>query len=283
MSEAHPEVVAAARSLLQWGRTRQTVWHDGSADLLAALGSRYTSFEHQPVDVPPLPSGRPPRGVSEAPPQALPQPAILQPRAVPPPTVVPPPVHVEAPRAATLVATAGAPIPAPDRASPSKPRAFNAMRAALVAAVVVASLAAPRLWRAYEASRVVPVTTNSLTIESTPPGSVVLIDGVEAGKTPLTTTLELGPHKVELRFRKKVKTLEVNVTSGNPVVARVEWTKPTPPSRRAKGKASKPKRPAEGQASASEPPIEPAPTAAPDAPAAVEPTDAPSEPHGQRD
>lgn len=258
MTESPSALVAAARHLAQWGRSRQTAWHDPSSDLLAALGDRYASFDALQSDAPPPPLPPPPR------PQPVMPPAIAAPvpRIVPVAPVAPPPVLPVAPIAAPVraarVATGTPPA--------TRRRRLPVARVLTAAAVVLAAVASPSLWRTYEASRVVVPTTNSLTVESTPPGALVSIDGVEAGTTPLTTALIVGVHQVELRYRKNVRTIDVDVVAGDPMVTRVDWTRrPAAPKKRpaARGAAT------EREPRAAAPASAPAAAAAP-APAVVE-------------
>lgn len=197
MTDSHSDLVVAARHLAQWGRVRQAVWQDASSDLLAALGNRYASFDDLQSD--PLP---PP------PPTPRPQPIAPPELFAPVPLPIRPPVPEVPP--AVAVAPLAAPVKNPLRVVASAPtapkrRRLSLGRLMLAASIVLAALASPALWRVYDASRVVEPTTNTLTIETTPPGSIVLIDGSEFGKTPLSTSLMLGVHHVELRYRKNVQ------------------------------------------------------------------------------
>lgn len=117
---------------------------------------------------------------------------------------------------------------------PATRRRLSLTHVVLAAGVIVAAVASPSVWRAYHTPPpVVAPTTNGVTIDSYPTGSQVLIDGIDVGKTPFTTTLTIGRHAVELRYRKNVRKLDVDVTAGEPVVARVEWTKKPAPKKRA--------------------------------------------------
>ncbi len=222
MTDFHPELLTAARHLVQWGRTRQTAWHDPSSELLAALGNRYASFDDlhagpAPPPVVPLPTPQP----------VQPVPVDVAPLVLPVPVVTP---RVSVMPAATQVGSA----PRRQVSAPFvPPRRLSLGRVAAIALVVLAAAAFPSLRRAYESKAVVAPQTNTLTIESTPAGSTVLIDGVESGRTPLTTTVVLGRHAVELRHRKTVRRLDVDVTAGTPVVARVDWNKRETPKKRA--------------------------------------------------
>lgn len=96
--------------------------------------------------------------------------------------------------------------------------------------------AAPAVWRTFHLAGPAVPTTNRVTIDTTPPGSTVLIDGVEQGKTPYAGELPVGLHKVELRLRKNVRTLDLDVTPEGTVAVTIEWPKGPAPRKRAPAK-----------------------------------------------
>lgn len=236
MTEPRSELVAAARHLVQWGRSRQTVWHDPSSDLLAALGNRYASFDHLQAELPPpVPTiPRPSNETSipvDAPFAPPPAPASRVPTP-PPPSITTLPASPPAAIVTPVAVPVRPPVPGPVSVPAATPRRrWTFGRLALAATVILGAAATPSLWHVYESSRTIEPRRNTLTIESTPPGSVVLIDGIESGKTPLTTEIIIGSHQIELRYRKNVRKLDIEVTAGPPVVTAVDWTK-RPPSRK---------------------------------------------------
>jgi len=130
-------------------------------------------------------------------------------------------------------------------------------------AIVVAVVAAPRFKDREPSRTAVAPQTGTLTLESTPPGSTVLVDGAERGTTPLTIEVAPGTHNVQFRYRKNLRTVEVAVTAGEPTTQSVDWTKKARPRPAAKEPA-------------------PAPAATLDEPKAEEPAaaDAPQPPLG---
>jgi PEGA domain len=96
-------------------------------------------------------------------------------------------------------------------------------------AIVVAVVAAPRFKDREPSRTAVTTQTGTLTLESTPPGSTVLVDGAERGTTPLTIEVAPGTHSVQFRYRKNVRSVGVAVTAGEPTTQSVDWTrKPRP-------------------------------------------------------
>lgn len=251
MAPTHPEQIAAARHLVQWGRVRQGLWHDASKDLLAALGDRHAAFTDMVADLPPPPPLRP---AAPPPPAAVPPPITAL---VPPVPAAPPPVAALPPPPVVAWTGTSAPASAPpvrvvqvaaDR-TPAQGRPTGTGRAyrnrrltrasiMLAACLILAVAAAPRLMVVYHTMYPPPPVTNAVTIETEPPGSLVLIDGQDSGKTPLTVTLAVGVHQVELRYRKNVRKLDLDVTADAPVLARVEWVRKPAPRRNARPKRS---------------------------------------------
>jgi hypothetical protein len=104
-------------------------------------------------------------------------------------------------------------------------------RTALVivaATCVVAGVAAPVVWLTF---RPAPAATGTVTIESNPPGAIVIIDDVEAGRTPFQQSIAAGSHRVELRYRRNRRTLDIAVVAGRQVTRRVDWAAAKPPER----------------------------------------------------
>ena len=116
MIAQHPELVTAAKTLLQWARTRQTVWRDPSTDLFAALGDRYQAFAEL-------------EAVSEAAPPAAEAPVVPVPvfaSAAPPMMSAPVPAAAAPPPPATARAAAAGRA---SRGTPGRADHSNAPRA----------------------------------------------------------------------------------------------------------------------------------------------------------
>ena len=85
---------------------------------------------------------------------------------------------------------------------------------ALVAALVFAG-------RSYYRSVSTPGT---LTVDSTPRGSEVLVDGTTRGITPLTLTLRPGDHVLVLRRNGLTREFRIGVTPGAPLSQKLDWS-----------------------------------------------------------
>lgn len=71
-----------------------------------------------------------------------------------------------------------------------------------------------------------PVATGTVTIGSNPPGATVMVDGTAVGTTPLETSLDEGPHAVELSLEGYTAVQqEVIVVGGEAQAVDVELTK----------------------------------------------------------
>lgn len=244
MTAHQPHLDEAARTLVQWARTRQAGWRDPSADLKAALGNRYEALREP--DVPPQVA--PPQ---VAPPPVAPPPPMTPPVAVAPlpvPSPVPPPVvapvlpmgarTAESPAPATAAPVwqpePTRPVPVPSESLPAMGTPLRAAasaslrwipRAAIAAAIILAVVAAPKLWKSYAPAAVVAPKTGTISLESNPPGSSVFIDGIEAGVTPLTKEIGAGNHSVEFRYKKGSRTVDVVVAGGQTATGAVDWTR----------------------------------------------------------
>ncbi|MGE3707662.1 MAG: PEGA domain-containing protein, partial [Vicinamibacterales bacterium] len=232
-----PEVAEAARTLLQWARTRQATWRDPSADLLAALGNRHHHLQaaapadttaplpHPPAPLP-VPQARvapetPPAFASPAPPPPL-WPADPKPAPPATPTLADPPRALTSP----VVEPPAAPARTESERASRAPAGMRWMPwAAAAAAVVLAAIAVPRVWRTYAPATAAAPKPGMLSLDSTPAGSTVLIDGVEAGTTPLQKELPAGPHTIEFRYKKGSRTIDVTVVSGESATGSVDWSR----------------------------------------------------------
>jgi hypothetical protein len=78
-------------------------------------------------------------------------------------------------------------------------------------------LAPPAVAPVAEASKASPVTAQaSLTIDSTPAGADIEVDGSFAGSTPSTLTIALGSHEISVKKKGYTAwTRKMNVTGGN--------------------------------------------------------------------
>lgn len=95
--------------------------------------------------------------------------------------------------------------------------------AAVLALMALAGSAAHTYWLKLTAPKM-----GTAVLETTPPGSQVIVDGQAMGTTPLTAELTAGPHVVELRYRNASRTLKIEVTADGSIVERHDWTaKPT--------------------------------------------------------
>jgi hypothetical protein len=65
--------------------------------------------------------------------------------------------------------------------------------------------------------------TGTLVLESSPDGTLAMVDGKEVGTTPLTTTLAAGDHVVEFRQGNSTRSFNVTVTKGGSTTSRVDW------------------------------------------------------------
>jgi hypothetical protein len=88
-----------------------------------------------------------------------------------------------------------------------------------------------------------PQTTPSappakLSIETRPPGAIVVVDGVERGATPLALSLGAGAHSLELRQGSNTRSIPLMLAPGVELVQYLELAsstsgpRPTPPAPR---------------------------------------------------
>jgi CheY-like chemotaxis protein len=64
-------------------------------------------------------------------------------------------------------------------------------------------------------------------LESLPSGSQVLVDGEVIGLTPITTSLSVGPHRVDFKYRAKSRTLDLVIAQGGRTTELVDWSPKT--------------------------------------------------------
>lgn len=88
-------------------------------------------------------------------------------------------------------------------------------------AVLSASTALAGAW-AYQRRNSPPAATGSLTIQTTPPGLEVRIDGRASGVTPVTLTLSPASYSVQVGTGAQQRNLDVDVAAGASIIQRLE-------------------------------------------------------------
>jgi hypothetical protein len=220
---------------LQENEARRAQLQEGAEALVAWMHTRRAMWPEVPVrgHVPPALSGSTDRigVVAAAPPTP---PAWLEPAADAP--VAPPeekakrPVTVHFPAAAIRSLTAFR-LPTAKVRSLAAPILRWGVRGAVAAALVAGlafgvSIARPywgTLTARWEKLTTTP-KTGTVVLESVPPGSEVLVDGVAVGIAPMTKELDPGSHVVEFRRRNLTRKLTVDVTAGQSTVGRLDWS-----------------------------------------------------------
>jgi PEGA domain-containing protein len=86
--------------------------------------------------------------------------------------------------------------------------------AAAVAVLVVVAGGVLAGARRYLADTPAPTTTGTLVVTTNPAGAQAFVDGVHRGSTPLTLTLVVGSHNVELRGAGDPRVIPVTITPG---------------------------------------------------------------------
>jgi hypothetical protein len=101
-----------------------------------------------------------------------------------------------------------------------------------VAAVVVAGLVAGGTYggRSFFSASEPAVRTGTLNVGSNPAGAQVFVDRQGRGLTPVTLTLQPGPHSIEFRGIGEPRTVDVNVSAGTQTSQFIELTKAAPAS-----------------------------------------------------
>jgi eukaryotic-like serine/threonine-protein kinase len=113
----------------------------------------------------------------------------------------------------------------PKQEAPTRP--LRALRAAVLVpigiAIVVTALATVGLTRliAWRSAAAAP-KTGSVTVLTRPAGAQVTIDDAPRGITPLTLSLEPGPHTVKVRLGQEERAIPVTVTTGADIVRDLE-------------------------------------------------------------
>jgi PEGA domain len=98
----------------------------------------------------------------------------------------------------------------------------------IVAAVVVAGLVAAATYagRSFFSTSDHAVRTGTLSVASNPAGAQVFVDRQGRGTTPVTLTLQPGPHSIEFRGIGEPRTVNVNVAAGTQTSQYVELATP---------------------------------------------------------
>jgi hypothetical protein len=94
------------------------------------------------------------------------------------------------------------------------------------AAVVVLSAAAAGA-AVWQSQRTIAPITGTLTLETSPPGLAVSIDGKAAGSTPLTLTLAPASYAVQVGDGAERRDLTVSLAAGSAVIRHLEMPAPT--------------------------------------------------------
>lgn len=71
--------------------------------------------------------------------------------------------------------------------------------------------------------------TGTLTIATNPSGAEAIVDGVRRGATPVTLSLAVGPHRVELRGDAEPRVIPITMTAGAQLSHFVDLPKPSAP------------------------------------------------------
>jgi serine/threonine protein kinase len=99
--------------------------------------------------------------------------------------------------------------------------------AAVLVALVGGGVFAGR--RYFVATASAPAT-GGLVVSTDPPGAQLTVDGVLQGVTPMSLTLRVGPHVVELRAGNDTRSIPVTIASGIQASQYIELSKAAPPT-----------------------------------------------------
>jgi hypothetical protein len=221
--ETSAELVDAAEAMRTWVRAQRAAWAEPVSDTATAVA----------VDDRDLADTR---AIAATPAVVIPiPPSTVQPKAnaTPPPAVeavrltpAPGPASSVSANAIDSAAPTIADLPVPEaHAAPSVPLFERGWIRLASAAAVIALLAIGlsvsglRAWRSYQARPRV----GTASVQSTPPGADVLVDGNPVGTTPLRVELPAGEHAVELRLKGASRTETVDVVRGAEATLNVDW------------------------------------------------------------
>jgi hypothetical protein len=96
-------------------------------------------------------------------------------------------------------------------------------KAAIVAVVLTIGVTGRAYWLKTSSAPKVGVAV----LESLPSGSQVTVDGKVMGLTPVTATLPSGTHRVDFKYRGKMRTLQVVINQGKQTNELVDWSPKT--------------------------------------------------------
>ncbi len=116
---------------------------------------------------------------------------------------------------------------APKWTPPPPARSSDRVWMAVAAAVAAVTIGLAAAWpMVAKARRAAAVEEGRLSLTSTPVGARVLVDGVERGTTPLSTTLAVGNHTIVVRQGDEQKTIPVTVAAGEQMSQYFEFAPP---------------------------------------------------------
>lgn len=246
--ERRAALLAAAQFVEQWVRAQRAQRSDVLPTFATVGASGATAFAPAPpvpvlvpAPIPRHPSAPEPT-IARAP-DIPPSPSVVP--DVPPPPVVdlpaPPPVPdsahlpvfddepLDLPPFDEAVQEAAPSDPVPGLESPRSTRVegregSGSLVVKLAAAAGVVLVLALGGWGVTRfASRPAAPRTGTVVLESTPPGSSVLVDGADVGVTPLTQELPAGRHQIEFRKGDTARKYDVDVVRGQQSVTNVDW------------------------------------------------------------
>jgi hypothetical protein len=146
-------------------------------------------------------------------------PATHAPSGAPPPSSRPIPSAVTTAPAASIASIA-----------PRAPRSRVRVALAVIGLVACCTAGAAAAWRYVAPSSPAPVLvvgTGTLSVDSEPKGTPVLVDGEARGVTPLTLSLATGPHRVEIRGANEARTIPVTIMAGTQASQYIELSRDT--------------------------------------------------------
>jgi len=116
---------------------------------------------------------------------------------------------------------------APTKARSAGERSSDRIWMAVAAGVAAVTIGLAAAWpMVAKARRAAAPEEGRLSLTSTPVGARVLVDGVERGTTPLSTTLAIGNHTIVVRQGDEQKTIPVTVAAGEHMSQYFEFAAP---------------------------------------------------------
>jgi hypothetical protein len=109
-------------------------------------------------------------------------------------------------------------------AAERKPRRKRSLlrTAALLIGLIAVGGGAAIAARAVAWAPAAPVKTGSVSIQSSPPGVEIVVDGLTRGQTPANLTLDAGPHILELRGRGVPRVIPITIEPGASISQYIE-------------------------------------------------------------